>query len=381
MHKPTTPIPFNKPHFFGTEFDYISQALARGHISGDGEFTKKAQAKLESDLPGSKVLLTTSCTDALEMAALLLDLRPGDEIIMPSFTFVSTANAFVLHGGRPVFADISPTTLNIDPDHIERLITPRTRAICVVHYAGVGCEMDRICELARRHGLVLIEDNAHGLFGGYKGKALGTFGQLATLSFHETKNITSGEGGALVINDASLVERAEILREKGTNRSKFFRGQVDKYTWVDKGSSFLPSDIIAAVLLAQLERRDEIQSRRKELWDRYHGGLSTWAHQNQIVLPQVPQDCDHAYHMFYMLMPGLEPRQSLIRDLSDYGIKAVFHYIPLHRSPMAMQLGLDYGDCQITESVSDRLIRLPFYFELTPETQDRVINKVLEFKC
>jgi len=371
-------IPFNKPALVGNEIEYILQAVRGGHTSGDGPFTKKCQSFLENSLGVPKVLLTTSCTHALEMAALLLDIQPGDEVIVPSFTFVTTINAFVLRGARPVFIDIRPDTLNMDERLLERLITPRTKAIMPVHYAGVGCEMDIICEMAGRYGVPLVEDNAHGLFAKYKGRWLGTFGALATLSFHETKNFICGEGGALLINGEQYVERAEIIREKGTNRSRFFRGQVDKYTWVDIGSSYLPSDLLAAYLFAQLEARERVLAQRKRVFDYYAGHLQGWAQAKQVRLPIVPAECEQSYHMFYMLLPSLEKRQSLIAHLKDRGILSVFHYVPLHLSPMGRNWGYREGDCPVTEDISDRLVRLPFYNELSPEEQDEVCAAIFE---
>jgi dTDP-4-amino-4,6-dideoxygalactose transaminase len=325
-----------------------------------------------------QVLLTTNCTHALEMSALLLDLEPGDEVIVPAFTFVSTVNAFALRRAIPVFVDIRPDTLNIDERLIEAAITPRTKAIVVVHYAGVACEMAAIVDIAQRHGLVLIEDNAHGLFATYKGKQLGTFGALATQSFHETKNFTCGEGGALVVNDPRYMERAEILREKGTNRARFFRGAVDKYTWVDLGSSYVPSDLLAAFLLAQLEHRESIQHTRKQIWTRYHEGLRDWAQAHGVQLPYIPADREQSYHMFYMLLPTLSERARFLTELQRKGVNAVFHYTPLHRSEAAARLGAR-GDCPVTESVSDRLVRLPFYNSLAFEDQTTVIESVLSF--
>ena len=323
-------IPFNRPGFIGNEIRYISQAIEHGHVSGDGLFTKKCSAFLEQTLGAPKVLLTTSCTHALELSALLLAHDRGDEVIVPSFTFVSCVNAFVLHGYRPVFIDIRPDTLNMDEAQLERRITPRTRAIVPVHYGGVGCEMDVIMEIAERHGVAVVEDNAHGLFGKYKGKYLGAFGCLATQSFHETKNFTCGEGGALLINDLKYIERAEIIREKGTNRSRFFRGQLDKYTWVDIGSSYLPSDILAAFLYAQLEAREQIQAKRQRIWEFYYDNLKDWAEEHGIRLPIVPSHCENIYHMFYIMLPSLEQRQALISHLKAHSILAVFHYLPLH---------------------------------------------------
>jgi len=372
-------IPFNKPTQVGKEAEYMQQALQKNHLAGDGPFTKKVHAWLEETVGVPKVLLTTSCTHALEMSALLLDLKDGDEVIVPSFTFVSTINAFVLRNAKPVFADIRPDTLNLDESRLEALITPKTRAIVVVHYAGVGCEMDAIMDIANRHNLPVVEDNAHGLFGKYKGKQLGTFGVMATQSFHETKNFTSGEGGALLINDKKYIEDAEILREKGTNRSRFFRGQVDKYTWVNVGSSYLPSDMLAAFLVAQLEEREQIQSKRKQIWETYYKELEAWAEENQIQMPFVPSHCEQAYHMFYILLPNLENRQAAIAHLKEHGIQAVFHYLPLHLSPMGEKFGGREGDCPITEQVSDRLLRLPFYTNMTEEDQMQVIEALKEF--
>jgi dTDP-4-amino-4,6-dideoxygalactose transaminase len=373
-------IPFNRPFTTGMEYRYIKEAIDNGHISGDGPFTKRCQEYLEQCLPQSKVLLTTSCTDALEMSALLMRLRPGDEVILPSFTFVSTANAFVLHGAQPVFADIRTDTLNIDERHVASLITERTRAIVAVHYAGVGSAMDAIAEMAHSRGIQIIEDNAHGLFGSYRGKRLGTFGCLATLSFHETKNISCGEGGALVINDAAYAERAEILRDKGTNRSRFFRGHVDKYTWVDRGSSFLPSDLLAAFLCAQLEAAQEIQTKRRLIWETYARELREWCLSREIAMPFIPADCEQSYHMFYLRMQSLAQRQKLIAHLKNRGILSVFHYVPLHLSDMGRQFGGRPGLCPVTEDVSDRLLRLPFYNGLTPEDQMRVIEEIRNFE-
>lgn len=372
-------IPFNKPCLGGNEWRYIREAIELGHISGDGPFTKKCHAFFEEILSVPKVLLTTSCTHALEMAALLLRFKPGDEVVVPSFTFVSTVNAFVLHGARPVFADIRPDTLNVDEAQLERLITPHTRAVVPVHYAGVGCEMDAILEIAARHGVAVVEDNAHGLFAKYKGQYLGTFGCLATQSFHETKNFSCGEGGALIIADPQYIERAEILREKGTNRSRFFRGQVDKYTWVDIGSSYLPSDILAAFLYAQLEVRDQIQAKRRRIWETYYAHLEAWARDHHVRLPVVPEHCDQCYHMFYILLNSLDERGRLIAHLKSRGILGVFHYLPLHLSDMGRQFGGKQGDCPVTEEVSDRLLRLPFYNDLTEADQAVVTEAVKEF--
>jgi dTDP-4-amino-4,6-dideoxygalactose transaminase len=372
-------ISFNRPTSVGKEAEYMQMALQSSHISGDGQFTKKSHALLEEVLGVPKVLLTTSCTHALEMSALLLDLKDGDEVIVPSFTFVSTINAFVLRNAKPVFADVRPDTLNMDESRLEALITPRTRAIVVVHYAGVACEMDAIMEIANRHNILVIEDNAHGLFGKYKGRYLGTFGVMATQSFHETKNFTSGEGGALIINDPKYIEEAEILREKGTNRSRFFRGQVDKYTWVNVGSSYLPSDMLAGFLFAQLEERDQIQNRRRAIWETYYKELGAWAEENHVQMPFVPAHCDQSYHMFYLLFPNLEKRQAAIAHLKAQGIQAVFHYLPLHLSPMGEKFGGQAGDCAVTEQVSDQLLRLPFYTNMTADEQRQVIEVLKEF--
>jgi dTDP-4-amino-4,6-dideoxygalactose transaminase len=372
-------IPFNRPCLAGKEMDYIAQAVAAGHISGDGHFSKRCHALLEETLGVPKALLTPSCTDALEMTALLLDIKPGDEVIVPSFTFVSTINAFVLRGARPVFADIRSDTLNLDERKIEDLITDRTRAMIVVHYAGVGCEMDAITPIAAHHRLHLIEDNAHGLFGAYRGRPLGTFGIFATQSFHETKNFSCGEGGALLINNPADIERAEIIREKGTDRSRFFRGQVDKYTWVDLGSSYLPSDLLAAFLLAQLEAREEIQNKRRQIWQTYRQQLSGWANDRGIGLPGVPDHCEQSYHMFYLLMPSLKQRQAFIEYMRSQGILCVFHYLPLHLSPMGRKFEGKEGDCPVTEEISDRLVRLPFYNSLSHEEQAQVVEAILKF--
>lgn len=374
----TPRIPFNKPFLVGTEMAYVAEASTAMHLSGDGVFTRRCQAALQSMTGAGKALLTTSCTDALEMAALLLDLRPGDEVIVPSFTFTSTANAWVLRGAVPVFADIRPDTLNIDERQLPALITPKTRAIVPVHYAGVGCEMDAILEVARARGILVIEDNAHGLFGRFRGRPLGSFGAMATLSFHETKNISCGEGGALLLNDPGLVARAEIIREKGTNRSAFFRGLVDKYTWVDVGSSYLPSDILAAFLWAQLEAAETIQERRRRIWQRYADALVPWASTEGIQLPWVPAHCDHPGHLFYLVMPSPEDRDGIIAHLQERGITSVFHYLPLHSSPMARQWALR-APCPVTERISACLVRLPFFTALEPDAQDGVIDALTAY--
>lgn len=372
-------VDFNKPTMVGNELAYIQEAIENRHISGDGGFSKRCQEILQQALNVPRVLLTTNCTHALEMAALLLNIEAGDEVIVPSFTFVSTINAFVLRGAQPIFIDIRPDTLNMDERLLEDLITPKTRAILPVHYAGVGCEMDEIMAIAGRHGVPVVEDNAHGLFGKYKGRYLGTFGKLATQSFHETKNFTCGEGGALLINDPQFIERAEILREKGTNRSRFFRGMVDKYTWVDTGSSYVLSDILAAFLYAQLEASGQIQEKRSQIWHYYDQHLREWARANGVQTPTVPAHCEQSYHMYYLLLPSLETRQAFIDFLRKEGIYSVFHYLPLHLSEMGVRYGGRPGDCPVTESVSDRLVRLPFYNTLTEGEQRRVVEAIHRF--
>ena len=376
----TYTIPFNRPTIVGKELYYISQAIHHGHSAGDAAFTKKCHSLLEQALGVPKVLLTTSCTHALEMSAILLDLQPGDEVIVPSFTFVTTANAFVLRGAKPVFVDVRPDTLNMDESQLEGLISERTKAIVPVHYAGVGCNMDAINEIAAKYKIAVVEDNAHGLFGKYKGQYLGTFGTFATQSFHETKNFICGEGGALLINDPQYIERAEIIREKGTNRSRFFRGQIDKYTWVDIGSSFLPSDILAAFLYAQLETREEIQTKRQKIWNFYYEHLQSWANLYNIRLPIIPTNCTQSYHMFYILLPSLDDRSALIEHLKERGILSVFHYLPLHLSDMGQKFGGRPDDCPVTEDVSDRLLRLPFFNDLNESDQAYVVEAVRSFR-
>ena len=373
-------IPFNRPSFEGREHEYLEAAIASGQISGDGVFTKRCHSYLESEVGVVKALLTTSCTHALEMMAILLDIKEGDEVILPSFTFVSTVNAFVLRGAKPVFVDIRPDTLNFDERQFDELVTERTRAAVPVHYAGVGCEMDVILSVAESSGVAVVEDNAHGLFGTYRGRQLGTFGSMAAQSFHETKNFTCGEGGALLINDERLVERAEIVREKGTNRSRFFRGLVDKYTWTDIGSSYLPSDLLAAVLLAQFEARTAIQEARRRIWERYSAGLADWADQVGARLPVVPADREQPFHMFYLLLPNLDARQGLMARLKSKGILSVFHYLPLHLSEMGRRFGGRPGQCPVTEDVSDRLLRLPFYNRLSESEQDLVLETIQGFR-
>jgi dTDP-4-amino-4,6-dideoxygalactose transaminase len=376
----TYTIPFNRASLVGKEAEYVSAVMAGGRISGDEAYSKKCQALLQQALGVPKALITTSCTHALEMCALLLDLEPGDEVIVPSYTFASGANAFALHGARPVFCDVRADTLNIDETRLESLITTRTRAIAPVHYAGVACEMDTILAVAKRRGIPVVEDNAHGLFGKYKGRWLGTLGSLAAQSFHETKNITCGEGGALLINDPELVEQAEIIREKGTDRSRFFRGQVDRYTWVDKGSSYVQSDILSAFLYGQLEMWEAIQRRRGEIWRTYDEELRDWSRNADIRQPVVPPDCEQAYHMYYLLLPSLHMRQRLIDALKERGILAVFHYLPLHLSNMGRKFGARPGDCPVAEDISDRLLRLPFYYSLSADEQMHVIDALLDFE-
>lgn len=375
----TYEIPFNKPVIAGNEMAYMQQAVQNGRISGDGAFTKKAHQMLEEILGVPKVLLTTSCTHALEMSAILLNFKEGDEVIVPSFTFVSSINAFVLRGAKPVFADCRPDTLNIDETKLEALITEHTKAIVIVHYGGVACQMDTIMKIANRHNVAVIEDNAHALFGKYKGKYLGTFGKLATQSFHETKNIQCGEGGALLINDLELAERAEIIREKGTNRSRFFRGEIDKYTWVDVGSSYLPSDLLAAFLYAQLEEYETIQAKRQHIYDTYTEQLSDWAEEHRVQMPHVPDEADNAYHNFVILLPSLAVRTRLIDYLKSKSILAVFHYQSLHLSDMGKQFGGEAADCPVTEDITDRLLRLPFYNSMTDADLQTVIHALYEF--
>jgi dTDP-4-amino-4,6-dideoxygalactose transaminase len=372
-------IPFNRPAVLGHELDYVADAIRAGQISGDGIYTAKCQELLRDSLGVPAVLLTTSCTHALELAALLLDIAPGDEIIVPAFTFVSSVNAFVLRGARPVFVDIRPDTLNLDERQLEAAITPRTKAILVMHYAGVGCELDAIMEIARRRSVPVVEDNAHGLFAKYRGRNLGTFGAFAAQSFHETKNFSCGEGGALLINEERYIERAEIVRQKGTDRSRLLRGQVDKYTWVDVGSSYSISDLLAAFLYAQLEQRGAIQSARRRIWERYDAELRGWAGRNGVQLPVVPEHCEQPYHIYYLMLPSIEARERLIAHLRSREILAVFHYLPLHISRMGRQFGGREGACPVTESTSEKLLRLPFYNDLSAAEQAKVIGAIQEF--
>ena len=372
-------IPFNRADIGKHDIELLSESISAGHISGNGPFTKRAEEQITKTLGNDRTLLTTSCTHALEMSALLLRFKPGDEVIVPAFTFVSTASAFMLYGAKPVFVDVRQDTLNIDLDQAEAAITPRTRAICVVHYGGVACEMDRLTKLAKDHNLILIEDNAHGLFAKYRGKYLGTFGALATQSFHETKNITCGEGGALVINDASLAERAEILREKGTDRTKFLRGQVDKYTWVDVGSSWVISDLLAAILFGQLSRADEIYEQRMKIWNRYHNELQSWAAKHDVTLPTVPEGCEHTGHVYHLRFQQGVQRDKFIENLKQLGIYAVFHYQPLHLSTVGRTLGGRDGQFPVTESAGDCLVRLPLFNSLTSDEQTYIIDSIKVF--
>lgn len=372
-------IPFNRPHLTGREQVHLADLAARGHLSGDGHFTKQCQTVLEEVTGAKRALLTTSGTHALELAALLLNIGPGDEVLIPSFTFVSTANAFVLRGATPIFADIRPDTQNLDVEACADLITRKTRAIVPVHYAGVGCEMDQIEQLSRQHDVAVVEDNALGLLGTYHGRPLGSFGKVAAQSFHETKNLSCGEGGAILINDIELGERAEILREKGTDRSKFFRGEVDKYTWVDIGSSYLPSDILAAFLFAQLEDRERIASVRADIWNRYLVGLRPWAADQGVQLPTVPSHCKSAHALFHLVMRTPEDRDHLIASLRRLNILSVFHYQPLHLSPMGLRFGGRVGQCPVSEYVAERIVRLPFFMDLDSGTQERIIEAVSSY--
>ncbi len=372
-------IPFNKPYMAGKELYYIAQSVLSGHTSGDGAFSQKCQAHFEQSFSAKKTLLTTSCTSALEMTALLCDLKPGDEVIVPSYTFVSTVNAFVLRGVQPVFVDIRSDTKNIDETLIEQAITQKTKAIVPVHYAGVACEMDEINSIAKKHNLYVIEDAAQGVNAKYKNQYLGTLGDLGTYSFHETKNFICGEGGALVINKDQFIKRAEILREKGTNRSQFFRGQVDKYTWVDVGSSYVPSDLLAAFLYGQLEKMNEINAKREKIYQSYYNALKPLADKGLIELPFIPEHCESNYHMFYILLKDHKQRAELIQFLKADNIQSVFHYIPLHSSPMGESLGYKKGLLPVTESISDRLLRFPFYYELTELDIERISQRVSEY--
>lgn len=377
---PPTRIPFTRTAVMGREAEYVAEAIRNRHLAGDGPFTKRCREWLERRFGVAAALLTTSCTHALEMAALLLDIRSGDEVIVPSFTFVSTVNAFVLRGATPVFIDSRSDTLNLDERQLERLITPRTRAIVPVHYAGVGCEMDAIMEIARAKRIAVVEDNAHGACGRYRNRWLGTFGAVSTLSFHDTKNFSCGEGGALLLNDASLTDRAEIIREKGTDRSRFFRGQVDKYTWVDVGSSYLPSELQAAFLLGQLECEAKIQARRRRIWETYHEGLRGWAEQRGATLPVVPAGCEPSWHLYYVMMPNLEQRQRLIAHVRSRDAAAVFHYLPLHLSEMGRRFHAAPPRLPVAEAAADRLLRLPMYNDMTDAEVDEVLETLHAWK-
>jgi dTDP-4-amino-4,6-dideoxygalactose transaminase len=372
-------IPFNKPFIAGKELHYIARAVTLGNIGGDGHFTHQCSRLLEDRFGIRKVLMTPSCTAALEMAAMLCDLGPGDEVILPSFTFVSTANAVVRLGARPVFVDVRPDTLNLDDGLVEDAVTERTRAVFPVHYAGVGCEMDRIGTIAHKYGLRVAEDAAQGVNSWYEGRALGSLGALATYSFHETKNYICGEGGALCINDPALVERAEIIRDKGTNRKQFFRGQVDKYTWVDVGSSYVPSEICCAFLYAQLEQMDAITARRRKIYEFYQEHLRPLEREGLLRLPCVPENCAGNYHLFYILLKDLRTRQGVIDHLREHGIQAVFHYVPLHSSPMGLRLGYREGQLPVTEDLSERLLRLPFYHDITEQEQAEVVRGLTSY--
>lgn len=371
-------IGFNKPYFTGKELHYIADAHQRGQLAGDGTYTKSCSEWLEKTTGAQKVLLTHSCTAALEIGALLANIQPGDEVIMPSYTFVSTANAFVLRGAVPVFVDIRPDTLNIDETQIEAAITPRTRVIVPVHYAGVACEMDTIMDIAKRHNLLVIEDAAQGVMSTYKGRALGSIGHLGAYSFHETKNVISGEGGALLVNDPSLVSRAEIIREKGTNRSQFFRGQVDKYSWVDVGSSYLPGEIIAAFLWAQLEEAESITAMRLELWNSYHAAFASLEAAGRLRRPIVPEGCQHNAHMFYLLLRDLADRTQFIDEIKQQGVNCVFHYVPLHSSHAGKRYGRAVGDMAVTNDLADRLVRLPMWVNAEREVS-AVARRITRF--
>jgi dTDP-4-amino-4,6-dideoxygalactose transaminase len=369
-------IPFNRPSCEGRELAHVADAISSGHMAGDGPYSKKVECLLQETLAVPRVLLTTSCTHALEVAALLLDLQAGDEVIVPAFTFVSTVNAFVLRGARPVFVDIRPDTLNMDEAQLPDRLTERTRAIFLIHYAGVGCEMDSVCRLADGRHIPVVEDNAQGLFGRYRGRELGTIGTFGALSFHETKNFSCGEGGALILKDASHIERAEIIREKGTDRSRFIRGQVDKYTWTDIGSSYILSDMLAAFLYGQLEMREQITAKRQMIWQRYADGLRDWSVAHGVSLPYVPPHCAQPYHMFYLLMPSEKERDGLIHELRKRGMGAAFHYLPLHLSKMGSEYGYRRGDFPVTEDISARLVRLPFFTSLSQSGQNEVIDAI-----
>ena len=370
--------PFNRPYTTGREFDYIQDAIDNGHLSGRGPYDQRCTAWLEERTGTHQAFLTGSCTSALEMAAILAGVSEGDEVIMPSFTFVSTANAYALRGAVPVFVDVREDTLNLDEEKVADAITDRTRAILPVHYAGVGCEMDAICALAADHGLAVIEDAAQALACTYKGRALGAIGEMGCLSFHETKNVHCGEGGALLVNDAALTERAEIVQEKGTNRGQFFRGQVDKYTWVDLGSSFLTSEVTAAFLWAQLEQAEDITRRRLDIWERYHEQFAELEERGALRRPVIPDHCTHNAHMYYLLLPDRAARDGLISGLAEHDIQAVFHYVPLHSAPAGLRVGRASGSLEVTDSASDRLVRLPLWPGLPDAEVDRIADAVVK---
>ncbi|PXV61683.1 dTDP-4-amino-4,6-dideoxygalactose transaminase [Dyella jiangningensis] len=372
-------IPFNRPHMTGKELYYISQAHFKGALAGDGPFTKRCHAWLERNTGTSKALLSHSCTAALEMSAMLLDVGVGDEVIMPSYTFVSTANAFVLRGAKPVFVDIREDTLNLDERLVEEAITPRTKAIVPVHYAGVGCEMDIIMPLARRHGIKVVEDAAQGVMASYHGRALGSIGDLGNYSFHETKNVISGEGGALLVNDPAMASMAEVIREKGTDRSRFFRGEVDKYTWQEAGSSFLPGELVAAFLWAQLEESQGITQQRLDIWQRYYDMLEPLERAGFLRRPIIPDGCEHNAHMFYVLLAPEFDRQALLATLKNQGIGAVFHYVPLHSSPGGLRFGRTSGSLAVTDELSERIIRLPLWIGLSADQQAYVVERIAQF--
>jgi dTDP-4-amino-4,6-dideoxygalactose transaminase len=376
----TLRTPFNRVSVVGRELEYVAEAVASGHISGTGAFTARCERLLEAALGAPAVMLATSCTHALEMAALLLEIEPGDEVIVPSFTFVSTANAFVLRGARPVFADVREDTLNLDESSLEALVTPRTRAIVPVHYAGVACEMDAINAVAARHGLAVVEDNAHGLYGRYRGRALGTLGAMATQSFHDTKNIACGEGGALVLNDPSLVARAHVVREKGTDRHRYYLGQVDKYSWRDLGSSYVISDLLAAFLLGQLESAATIQASRHRAWNAYRDGLADWAAQYAVRLPVVPDHCEHPAHLFYLLLPTAADRAAFLDHMRARGVAATFHYVPLHSSAMGLARGAAPDGCPRSTAAAERLVRLPLFHGMTDDHLGAAIEAVTSFR-
>lgn len=377
----TSTIPHNRPYLTGDELGYMEAVLRSGILEGDGPFTERASALIREVVGGSAVLLTTSCTHALDMSAMLLDLREGDEVILPSFTFPSTANAYVLRGAVPVFVDCRPDTLNIDETLIEAAVTERTRAIVVVHYAGVGCEMDAIMDIAERHGLAVVEDNAHGFGGAYRSRPLGSFGAMATQSFHATKNAQCGEGGALVVNRPELLGPAEIIREKGTNRTDYYRGRIDKYQWVGLGSSYLPSELLAAFLTAQLERFGEIQERRMKVWNAFHTGLADWAEDNGVGIPTVPEHCSQPAHLYYLVLPDIERRRAFQAHLGERGIYAPFHYQPLHSAPAGVRHGRTApGGCPVTERVAGQLVRLPLFAGLTDGEVDHIVDSITGYR-